>query len=694
MNENLEKIKYNKSSYEINNINSLLTQNLPTNKSIFNSTDNSILSTKINSSESLILKSLFINNDIRNFQMKNIKLKKKFFSTNKDINDNSYQKFMKSKISNNISKITLPKVENNNYKSLSPPPKKLTFNENITQRNIFSNNKNIPKYSFIQLKLRDELFNTNIFNQLGYNIYNNKNIFNESIKKQALIKKYIYEQKKLYKNELKNNELFKNKIINNEIKIQNIYKLVSHNELNRLIDYNLFLQNKIHDIKEKDFELCKKIELLKKEIKNLFIKIKIESDKLWVLFDIRNFLICVKESISIKKLPLFFRFYNSDYIDELSKINDNDIFILEKMGKQKKNINLFRIPTNLLVYIKAQNTIEKEIVDKRFYKYFNSNYIIFNNPEEFLEKYILTEKVMLNHLRNSLIQNNYNESQKIKFMDQIEMMEKQSKIFEDQYNKTKKIYIDLKNNNINNNKRYKKLSLLREDDKNILNNVNNNKNIDKFLEKEKEFKNNENFLKLLQKRYNIEKNQFLLKYNELKNTKKFRTEKEYVYYFIYKNILSLFKIYPEYFYMQRKFCFKTMNLYINNIKNCHKFPDVIIKSNVIYLLTIYENAITNFLLDYKNNLEKYNSTNLYLKLKKNLVINKKYILFQQQQILENKVKKMKFEKYNKKQTRYRYKKRNIVLSNTFTKFNRYNSLNNKNIMVKDNFCEDSNLLSY
>ena len=601
---------------------------------------------------------------------------------------------MKSKISNNISKITLPKVENNNYKSLSPPPKKLTFNENITQRNIFSNNKNIPKYSFIQLKLRDELFNTNIFNQLGYNIYNNKNIFNESIKKQALIKKYIYEQKKLYKNELKNNELFKNKIINNEIKIQNIYKLVSHNELNRLIDYNLFLQNKIHDIKEKDFELCKKIELLKKEIKNLFIKIKIESDKLWVLFDIRNFLICVKESISIKKLPLFFRFYNSDYIDELSKINDNDIFILEKMGKQKKNINLFRIPTNLLVYIKAQNTIEKEIVDKRFYKYFNSNYIIFNNPEEFLEKYILTEKVMLNHLRNSLIQNNYNESQKIKFMDQIEMMEKQSKIFEDQYNKTKKIYIDLKNNNINNNKRYKKLSLLREDDKNILNDVNNNKNIDKFLEKEKEFKNNENFLKLLQKRYNIEKNQFLLKYNELKNTKKFRTEKEYVYYFIYKNILSLFKIYPEYFYMQRKFCFKTMNLYINNIKNCHKFPDVIIKSNVIYLLTIYENAITNFLLDYKNNLEKYNSTNLYLKLKKNLVINKKYILFQQQQILENKVKKMKFEKYNKKQTRYRYKKRNIVLSNTFTKFNRYNSLNNKNIMVKDNFCEDSNLLSY
>ena len=79
MNENLEKIKYNKSSYEINNINSLLTQNLPTNKSVFNSTDNSILSTKINSSESLILKSLFINNDIRNFQMKNIKLKKNFF---------------------------------------------------------------------------------------------------------------------------------------------------------------------------------------------------------------------------------------------------------------------------------------------------------------------------------------------------------------------------------------------------------------------------------------------------------------------------------------------------------------------------------------------------------------------------------------------------------------------------------------
>ena len=52
-------------------------------------------------------------------------------------------------------------------------------------------------------------------------------------------------------------------------------------------------------MKEKDFEYCKYIELLKSQIKNLFIKIKIESDKLWVLFDIRNFLICVKESISI-----------------------------------------------------------------------------------------------------------------------------------------------------------------------------------------------------------------------------------------------------------------------------------------------------------------------------------------------------------------------------------------------------------
>ena len=419
-----------------------------------------------------------------------------------------------------------------------------------------------------------------------------------------------------------------------------------------------------------------------------------------MLFDIRNFLICVKESISIKKLPLIFRLYNSDYLDELSKKNESDIYFLEKMKKPKKNMNLFRIPTNLIVYIKAVNGLDKENIDKRFAKYLNSNYKIFNNVEEFIEKYILTEKTMLNHLRNSLIQNNYNEYEKIKLIKKINIMEKDNKIFEIDFKNTKKYYDKLKNDNGYFGRKYNELSIVNKFNK-IDKETKIKDDLDlkeikykNFLEKEKEFKNNENFLKLLQKKYNIEKNQFLLKYNELKNNKKFKNEKEYVYYFIYKNILQLFKIYPEYFYKRSIFSLKEMNLYINNIKNCNKLSELIIQTNVIYLLTIYENAISYFLLDYQKDLDIYGSTDYYQKIKRSIIVNKKSFLFKQQNILENKVKAMRFEKYHKKQTQYRYKQRNVVLTSSIEKYKKDNLLNYVNINKKDSYSEENSFLSY
>ena len=432
-----------------------LTQNSPNNKTLFNSTNTSRLSTKFNTSESLLFNSFYNNNNILNFQMKNIRLKNKIFSSSiKDIKNNSYQNFMKSKIYNNISKLKFPKMNMKKENNSSPPKLKRIYSiysennkDNFININSYSNNKDIKKTSFIDLKLRDELLDIFNFksNRLGSNNYNNKYYFKESTKKRVLLKKYIYEQKNRYYNEIKNNKIYKYKINENEKKIKYLYKLVSHNKLNILIDYNIFLQKKIHKMKEKDFEYCKKIEELKTEIKKLFIKIKIESDKLWILFDIRNFLICVKENISIKKLPLIFRLYNSDYLEELSKKNESDIYFLEKMTKPKKNLNLFRIPTNLIVYIKVVNGLDKENIDKRFAKYLNINYIIFNNVEEFIEKYILTEKTMLNHLRNSLIQNNYNEYEKIKLMKKINIMEKENKIFENDFKNTKKYYVKTKN---------------------------------------------------------------------------------------------------------------------------------------------------------------------------------------------------------------------------------------------------------
>ena len=682
-----------------------LTQYSPLNKTLINTSNISGLSTNLNSSESLLFNSLFINSNIINFQKRKIKIKNKIFSSSfKDIDKNFYQKYIQNKLTNNIRKINLPKT-NSKKENFSPLPEiknPLKINNNDNSLNMHScstarNNNEITKISFIETKLRDELLDMLNFksNRLGCNNYNNKYFFKESILKRVLIKKYIHEQKNKYSKEIKNYKIYKHKINEKEKKIKNIHELVSKNKFNILMNYNLFLQKKIKNMKEKDFDYYKKIQLLKTEVKNLFIKIKIESDKLWYLFDIRNFLICVKESISIKKLPLIFRLYNSEYLDELTKINENDIYILEKMEKPKKNMNLFRIPTNLVVYINALNGLNKESIDKRYIKYLDCNYIIFNNVEEFIEKYIMTEKDMLNHLRNSLLENNYNQFQKIKLMKQINAMEKENKIFENDYNRVKMFYDKEKNKNEYYNKRKMDLSSFKTKQKEEKSEGMEEKEIEykKFLESEKEFKNNENFLKILQKKYNIEKNQFLLKYNELKNNKKFETEKEYVYYFIYQNIIQLFKIYPEYFYKQNKFSLRTMHTYINNIKNCHKFPDVIIQMNVLYLLSIYESAIINFLLDYQKDLDNFGSTNFYHKIKKKVIINKKSIIFKQQNILENKVKKMKFEKYNKKQTRYRYRQRNVIINDSL-KFKKANSLNNKSIKQKESFSEEKNLLSY
>ena len=177
------------------------------------------------------------------------------------------------------------------------------------------------------------------------------------------------------------------------------------------------------------------------------------------------------------------------------KKNESDIYFLEKMAKPKKNMNLFRIPTNLIVYIKAINGSDKDNIDKRFSKYLKSNYIIFNNVEEFIEKYILTEKTMLNHLRNSLIQNNFNEYEKIKLMKKINIMEKENKIFENDFKRTKKYYDKTKIDNDYYGKKYDKLSMINrfnkiEKEKKIKDNLDSREiKYKKFLETEKFYAN-------------------------------------------------------------------------------------------------------------------------------------------------------------------------------------------------------------
>lgn len=693
MNQNLLKSNYKINYNEINHP-VTITQYSPRNKSLSNSTRNSILSTKINSSESFLLNSLLKNKSIRKFQFRNHVLRNKIFSsTNNILEKKLYQKNIQPKVPINIPKINFHKIRKD-YKNQNVYISPKTFDQrnykNKIMKKSFSNNNinDIKRVTFIEQNLRDELYDIYNFryNGLGSSSYNNKLFFNQSTTRRILLKKYISDQEKKYVQDIKNFQEHKEKILDNEKKINNIYKLVSNNELNVFINYNKFLQKKVNEMKEKDIELYKKIEFLKSQIKNLFINIKIESDKLWFLFDIRNFLICVKEKISIKKLPLIFRVYNSNYLDELTKKNENDIYIFEKMEEKKNNTNLFQIPSNLIVYIKSLHELNKTTIDKKFLKYLDANHIIFNTPEEFIDKYILTEKIMLDNCRKSLSQKNYNDSQKIVFEKEIDIMEKEYKLFEEEYNKKKKIYNELKNNNSLYDKKYMKLSSLKDDKKEEL--------VQNYKIKEEQYNDIEKILKSF-KNNSFEKNQFLLKLYEIKKSKNFKTEKEYVYYFICKNIIELFRIYPNYFFKQKNFSLDEMNKYINNIKNCNNFPNLIIKSNIIYLLRIYENAISSFLLDYKKNIE-ISSSKIYEKIKKKEAINKKNLLFKQQRILENNLKKIKLEKYNKKQEKYRYKQRNVIItkSKSLTQFSKLGSYDKKNIIQKDNYFDENNLLSY
>ena len=681
-------VNFKKSKYH-NNLKKLTkTQDSYSNEKSF--VNNSFSSTKLNSSESFLLKSIYINDNIKLFRMKNISIKKQLYASSScNKNQNIFKKFIKKKFNDNFEKIkqkpNLPQLNNfNNYSNITP-----FFKTNIPNSNTFQ------KISYFDKKFREELFDIHNYNnnQIGNNSHNNTMYFKESTKNRALIRDYLYQKEKKYEEELENILNYKKVIIENSKRIKYLFNDVINNRINKVIDYNTFLKNKIKILKAKDFELYKYIEQLIKEIKDLFINIKVKSDKLWQLFDIRNFLICVKEGISVKELPLAFRCYNSDYLDELTKLNEKDIYSFEKMNKRKNNLTIFHLPTNLMIYIKSINGLENEEMDDKFSKYLDPNYRIFESVDEFIRFYKLIEKKILDNLKISLEKKDLNDSIKIKLISQIRDMEKDNQLFKEDFDNAEKHFIKLKLNNDNIVK--KKLSLsssfgdLRSKKKIELKNIHlKNSEILKHIEDKKD----EKFLKIIRRNHDMEKNQFLYKFHQLKKDKKFNTMKEYVYYYIVQNNLKFFEKSPEYFYNQEIFNIKIFNEYINNIKNSKSFPDYIIRKNIIYLLNVYENAINKFLSDYKMSTKKYQKTNEFNKIRKKEINYKKYFLFKKQRLLDFKIKEMRIDKYNRKFTKYRFIQRNAFinssLTNTHSKGKSIELKNNNNKIDE----EDYNLL--
>ena len=389
-----------------------------TNTQISNSNDkslvnNSLLSTKLNSSESFLFKSIYINNTMKLFKMKNLSIKNQFYTaTNNDVNKNVFKKFIKKKFSENFKKMKikdfLPKMENIH-----------NFSNSATNIKPNTNTGNqIQKISFFDKLFRKELYDIHNYNNnpSGINNHRYSLYFKESTKNRALIRTCIYQKEKKYKKDLEdksNQKIEVNKKLN---KIKYICKDVTMNKINIEIDYNTFLKEKIQSMKDQDFELYKYIEILLKQIKDLFIQIKIKSDRLWHLFDIRNFFICVKEQTSIKNIPLIFSCYNSDYLYELTKVSEVDLHSLEQRNKKKNNPNFFHIPNNLLMYIKSLNDLDSGEMESKYKKYLDPNYRIFNSPEDFIKTYKSVEKKILDNLKNSLVQKTLSEKMKLKLI--------------------------------------------------------------------------------------------------------------------------------------------------------------------------------------------------------------------------------------------------------------------------------------
>ena len=653
-------------------------------KSLIN---NSLLSTKLNSSDSFLFKSIYMNNSLKLFKLKHLSIKNKFFTStiNKKSNEFDFKKYLKRKLSENLERIKLKekftKINNvNNFK----------INNSFVEPKAESS-RNVERISFFDKIFRNEILDFDNHNiNLDYDRNKSSFYFKESTKKRALIRNYIYQKEKTYENDLKYKERYIRVVNKNCRKINNLYKYVIKNQINKLVDYNFYLKEKIKIMKQEDVQLYRYIELLLKQIKELFIQIKIKSDRLWHLFDIRNFLICVKEKTSLKNLPLAFRCYNSEYLNELTKINEIDISAQKGKNKINKS-NFFRIPSNLLAYIKTLNGLENENIEEKFRKYLNPNCKIFESPDDFIKVYKTTEKKILDYLKNYLVETNLNEKIKFGLYTTIKYIKQDENNFQKDFDEASKSYIKIKNNNDKNNIRKLRFSVFSEDIKpgrdikeenyKDQNNLYVNYNRDKY---------NEKFLKLIRSNIDAEKFNFLFKFYQLKKIKNFHTEKEYIYYYISNNILNFYKKCPKYFYNQETFSFKKFNEFLNNFGTSNKLKDSESRKTVLYLLNIYETAVNNFLYDYENTITLFGKTDIFYAIRKEKINEKKLHLFEKKKIMDVKIKKMKIDKYNRKFLKFRYLERNN-LSNS--------SMNNiffkgKSFEIKSNNKQDKENENY
>ena len=598
------------------------------NKSLLNS---SCASTMISGNESLLLSSIQKNKKVKSFQKKNMKLKN-------DIK--------------NIKRIT---VENFSYRNLILQRALINLSKKEEIKEDSSKNKSEIVKGYLD-KIKKEINNiapnSNLSNSILEQVYEKDtgklSKFSQKLKKIILLKKIVHEQNKNYENKLKETEVNDSLIFDLNLKIKNITFVTKElDSILTLCSYVKFLAERKRQMTYANLRDYTTIDYLKNDINELFRSIKILAEKLADLMNMRNVLICIREGVSIKDLPLNFTFFNDNYEATLGRIS-------ELINKDNENLKLkedinYKIPTNLLqsLYSKAIGKMKNFIINKQYKNYLKLSFPIFKSVKEF-EEYFNGIQNKINDNLIFLLNENYKEFQP-------EQKENKKLINIEKNLQEKKFKLDfLKKENIRLNKEYKKL--LKEN-----NNIKYNKKVD---EKDNLKSLNKLLLESFIKSDSAQEIKFLYHFNRFKSKKNYEIKGAYIYYTLIKYILFIHKKYPEYVLRLHNFHPEEFKLRIKNFNvNIKSSSFRIIADEILYLLGIYESAITNLMFDLNNLKKDPNFIKTFNNIRNEMFINKKLEFSKFRIDLKEKVEDAKFIKISEKQNKNVLRKKTVYFPN-------------------------------
>ena len=619
------------------------------NKSVLNSSN---ASTMISGNESLLLSSIQKNKKAKTFQRKNIKLKNDIKNLKRITVENfSYRNLILQRALVNISKKEKNKVD-------------LSNNKNEIIKGYFDK----VKKDTINIDPKSSLTNR-IMEQAYEKEFKKLSKFRRKLKTTILLKTFVHEQKKNYENKLKEGEVNECLIFDLNRKIENISFIIKElDNILTLYSYTNFLAERRRQVTYQNLREYTIIDYLKNDVNELFTNIKMEAEKLADLMNIRNLLICIREGVSIKDLPVNFTFFNDNYVATLDNVFKLIIKSNEKL-KENEEIN-FEIPTNLLEYLYSK-TIEKMknfTVNKQFKNYLKLSFPIFKSVEEFEKYFNGVENKIKDHLI-FILNENYEEYQP---ETNTEENENKKLINIKEQCQEKKIKLDnLKKENILLKRYHKKL--LQENNLIKYNNKNSEKDNLKSM--------NKLLLESFIKSDSAQEIKFLYNFNRLKSKKNYEIKGAYIYYTLMKYILYIYKNYPEYIVKLHNFRLDEFKLRIKNFNVFIKSSSFkIIAEEILYLLSIYESTITNLMFDLDNLKRDPNYINAFNNISDEIFNNRRLEFTKFRVDLKEKVKNARYGKISDKQSKKILRKKCIYFPDI--KLRRNNS--QERIKVKTN----------